>query len=172
MYFSNSPSSLGIYVGDKVDVLFSIDINEWQDRKNVQLIIRDIKTSGVQMCIDEKEKARFDEIWAGATFSADEEIFPSREDFVCVYKFIQNSLHLGKKEYSHKDIISKLASAYNQRRINYIKLKYIILVFKEMNIVGIEEPSEDVYRFSLHFSSSKRNLEKSSILRKLRSQMR
>ena len=172
MYFSNSPSSLGIYVGDKVDVLFSIDINEWQDRKNVQLIIRDIKPSGFQKSIDDKEKQRFEQIRAGATFYASEDILPTREDFVAVYKFLQSSIHAGKKELTHKDIMSKLAGSYNPRQIGYIKLKYIFMVFKELNIVGIEEIGTDTYRFWLHYSSAKRNLDKSNILRKLRSQIR
>ena len=42
IYFSNSPSSLGVYVGDKIDVLFNIDVNEWGGRECVQLIIRDL----------------------------------------------------------------------------------------------------------------------------------
>ena len=33
MCFSSSPSSLGVYVGDKIDILFNIDINEWGGRE-------------------------------------------------------------------------------------------------------------------------------------------
>ena len=170
MYFSNPPDSLGVYVGDKVDILFSIDINEWQDRKNVQLIVRDLKPSKAQSDIENRERARFEEIRNGASFTAEEDVIPERGDFVAVYKFIQNSAHNGCFTFSHRDICSRLSGA-SGCKINYVKLKFIIMIFREMNIVDIEEEKE-VYTFRLHFSASKKNLEKSSILKKLRSQMR
>ena len=170
MYFSNSPESLGIYAGDKVDILFSIDINEWQDRKNVQLIIRDLKPSQLQSDLESKERARFEEIKNGAPFSRDEDVIPERGDFVAVYKFIQNAAHNGIYTFSHRDICSRLNSVAGLK-IGYVKLKFIIMIFREMNIVDIEEENE-VYTFKLHFSSNKKNLEKSSILKKLRSQIR
>ncbi len=170
MYFSNSPDSLGVYVGDKVDILFSIDINEWQDRKNVQLIIRDLKPSQAQSDIENQEKIRFEEIKNGAPFTRDEDVIPERGDFVAVYKFIQNAAHGGSYTFSHRDICSRLNGVAGCK-IGYVKLKFIIMIFREMNIVDIEEDNE-VYTFRLHFSSNKKNLEKSSILKKLRSQIR
>ena len=170
MYFSNSPESLGVYVGDKVDILFSIDINEWQDRKNVQLIVRDLKPSQLQSDIENKERNRFEEIKNGASFTRDEDILPERGDFVAVYKFIQNAAHNGTYTFTHRDICSRVSSS-GLCKIGYIKLKFIIMIFREMNIVDIEEDNE-TYTFRLHFSSNKKNLEKSSILKKLRSQIR
>lgn len=172
MCFSNSPESLGVYAGDKVDCLYSIDINEWQDRKNVQLIVRDIKPSVSQRSQQEIEANRFEDIRAGATFTRDEDVLPDREDCVAVYKFIQNALHQGTDTFSHRDIISRISTGGEARRIGYIKLKFIIMVFREMNIVDISEIENEVYRFKLHFSSSKKDLDKSGILRKLRSQLR
>ena len=171
MYFSNSPDSLGIYVGDRVDVLFSIDINEWQDRRSVQLIVRDIKPSVAQSDLEEQERARFDEIKNGATFTAMEDVIPERNDFVAVYKYIQTAANSGIYTFSHKDLCNKVMAANNGYRLGYIKLKFIIMIFRELNIVGIEEENE-VYTFRLHYSSSKRNLDKSYILKRLRTQLR
>jgi hypothetical protein len=88
-----------------------------------------------------------------------------------VYKFLQNSLHAGTDTFTHRDLISKLASN-STREIGYVKLKFIIMVFKEMNLLQIDEFEDEKYRFKLHYSTAKKNLSKSSILRKLRSQMR
>ncbi len=172
MYFSNSPDSLEIYNGDKVDILFSISVNEWQDRKSVQLIVKDIKVSMSCESVYKNNKQRFEDVKSGAVYTADEEIFPEREDFVCVYKFIQNSLHMGVDTFTHKDLMSKLALFDNKRRIGYIKLKFIIMVFNEMNLIQIDEFADEEYRFNLHYSTAKKNLNKSSILRRLRSQIR
>ena len=171
MYFSNSPSSLNLYVGDKADILFNIDINEWGGRSNVQLIIRDIKPSRQQQMLEDVERARFEEIRSGASYDANENILPSRDDFGAVYKLMLNSLRCGTDTLSHKDIIAKLSNPQCGVGIGYIKLKFIIMIFNELNIVSIEEIDNEVYKFNIHYSSSKTELDKSNLLRRLRSQM-
>ncbi len=172
MYFSNSPDSLGIYNGDKVDILFNIVTNEWQDRKSVQLIIRDIKVSVSGKDLYNSNRQRFEDIKSGATFTSEENVFPEREDFVTVYKFLQSSLYAGYDTFTHKELLTKLSSGSMRGRIGYIKLKFIIMVFKEMNLIQIDEFRDEEYRFKLHYSTTKKNLTKSSILKRLRSQMR
>ncbi len=172
MYFSNSPESLGIYNGDKVDILFSMVINEWQDRKSVQLVIKDIKVAMSRENIYKADKQRFEDIKLGATFGSDDDIFPERDDFVTVYRFIQNSLHAGYDTFTHKELLSKLSALGGKNHIGYVKLKFIIMIFREMNLIQIDEFKEEEYRFALHYSTTKKNLNKSSILRRLRSQMR
>ena len=171
MYFSNSPSSLGLYVGDRVDLLFNIDINEWGGRESVQLILRDIKPSKQQQLRENKEKLRFEEIRGGASFEQSENVLPSRDDFAAVYKLMLNSLRSGTDTLSHRDITSKLSGVQSPVDIGYVKLKFIIMIFKELNIVGIDEPEHEIYKFRIHYSSTKTELEKSNLLRKLRSQM-
>lgn len=172
MFFSNSPSSLGVSAGDKIDILFSIDINEWQDRKSVQLILRDVKLRTSKSEAAEFSRRRFAEIKGGATFSEKEDIIPERRDFVAVYKFIQNSIRAGIDTFAHHELEKKLEALCDGYTFGYAKLKFMILVFRELNIITIEEMDGEVYRFSIRFSSNKQNLEKSSILKKLRTQIR
>ena len=171
MYFSNSPESLNIFVGDKVDVLFNLDVNEWGGRESAQLIVRDIKPSVSEKKKYEIEKARFEEIRNGASFTAEENVLPDREDFAAVYRFIQSSVRSGVDVISHKDIISRIRVADEGSNIGYVKLKVIIMVFTELNIVGIENLPDETYKFKLHYSTTKAKLEKSTLLRRLRSQM-
>ena len=170
MYFSNSPTSLGIYVGDKVDVLFNIDINEWGGRENVQIIVRDIKHTENQQTVFKKERERFEEIKAGAPFSAAENIMPSREDFAAVYNLMRSSLRMGVNTLTHRDITSRFSQP-GARIIGYIKLKIIIMVLKELNLVSLEEISDEVYKFDMHYTTTKTELEKSTWLRRFRSQI-
>ena len=167
MYFSNSPSSLGLYVGDRVDVLFNIDVNEWLGRKSVQLILRDVKPSLSNYKIEESNKVRFEEIKSGASFRESENVLPSRDDFAVVYRLMLSSLRNGITRLTHKDILSKTSST----NIGYLKLKFIIMVLKELNLVMIDENEDEVYDFNIHYSSSKSDLEKSNLLKKLRSQL-
>lgn len=171
MYFSNSPSSLGIYVGDKIDLLFNVDINEWAGRENLQIIVRDLKISEGQRSTVDAEHDRFKEIWSGGKFSSDENIMPSRDDFVVIYKLMLASFRSGVDTLSHREIIAKLKSEYPRSQIGYIKLKIIMMVLKELNIMNIEDVSDEVYKFAVHYSTQKTMLDKSTLLRKLRSQM-
>ncbi len=171
MYFSNSPESIGVYAGDKIDVLFNLDINEWLGRKSTQLIIKDIKTLSDKSEAEAIERERFEDIWNGATFSDDENVLPTRDDFVQIYKFVTASCRAGVNIFSHKDMILKLSKYSEGNNIGYIKLKIIIKVLQELNLMGIEEIGEEVYRFTIKFSS-KTNLDKSTLLRRLRNQQK
>lgn len=170
MYFSNSPDSLGIYVGDRVDLLFNMDVNDFGGKKSVQLIVKDIKISKEQTDSIRDEHTRFEQVRMGAAFSKNENIYPSREDFAAVYKFISASVRAGTDTLSHRDICARVARNYGIQ-LNYLKLKFIIMVMMEMNILTIEEVGDELYHFVLHYTTAKADLEKSNILRKLRSQM-
>ncbi len=170
MFFSCSPDSLGLYVGDKADVLFNIDVNEWAGRRSVQLIVRDIKESASQRSLIKMEHERFYEVWNGARFSPDEHILPSREDFAAVYRLLVASVRAGEDVMKVRDISRKLAHGKENPDIGYIKLLIIIKVMQELNIMGITEISEETYQFKVYYRSSKTELDKSNLLRRLRSQ--
>ena len=160
-----------MYVGDKVDVLFNLDVNEWGGRESAQIIIRDLKPSVTQKAKHRDEVARFEEIKNGAPFTAEEDILPDRSDFAAVYRLIQNSVRSGMDVLKDRDIIARLKNSEESSNIGYVKLKIIIMVFKELNIINIEDLYEDTYKFKLHYSTTKTKLDKSTLLRRLRSQM-
>ncbi len=171
MYFSNSPDSLGIYVGDKIDILFNIDINEWGDRESVQLIVRDVKHSKSEEDMRRAERERFEEVKSGAAFAESEEILPCRDDFAAVYKLMLLSQRAGINTLTHRDITARLNGLGGNPKIGYAKLKVIIMVFRELNLITIDEPLDEVYDFNIHYTSSKTELDKSTLLKKLHRQL-
>ena len=64
----------------------------------------------------------------------------------------------------------KLANTSYSDNINYIKLMYIIEILNEMKICRIENITDDIFKFEIYFNASKTNIDKSSILKKLKSQ--
>lgn len=169
--FGKALSKLDLFVGDTVDVMFNLDINEWNGRKTLQLVTREISLSESTIDENEKERARFSAVWAGSEFSESEAILPTREDFVAVYNLVRRSVRSGCDSLSHRAIYSALLSDPSVS-IGYVKLKVIIRVLQEMNLLGIEETSDEFYSFKLRFSDKKVDLEKSNILRKLRTQLK
>ncbi len=172
MYFSAAPETLGIYPGDEIDMLFNIDINDWLGRRSVQIIVRDIKASKMQTETEDRERLRFEEIRSGARIYKEENIVPTREDFAAVYKFLLLSQRNGIDTLTHRDITTRIGKLQGGGEIGYIKLKFIIMIFKELNLVSINETENEVYSFNIRFGAPKTDLEKSSLLKKIRSQLR
>lgn len=170
MCFSMPLAEMDLFVGDRVDLMFNLDINEWNGRKSVQLIVRDIRLAGAALDGAAREAERFAEIWAGAPFTPEEDVLPSREDFAAVYTLVRRAVRAGGDTLSHRGLLSRLSGG--SVRIGYIKLKLIIRILQELNLLGIEETEEEVYRFRLQFTQTKTDLEKSNLLRRLRSQMK
>ncbi len=171
MYFSKSPSELGVSVGDFVDILFTLDINEWNGRRSVQIIIKDLRKSEEQKPTEMLLRERFDEIWAGAEFSAKEDVLPVRDDFANLYRFILASVREGITDFSVNDILTSLIKQNRSCRIGYIKLRIMIKVMQEMNLLSIEELQDGCFRFAEYKRQGKVDLERSNLLRKLRSQL-
>ena len=169
MFFSCNPDTLSVYVGDKVDVLFNLDINEWSGRRNAQLIIRDIKQSEALTSMHKAKSERFAEIWAGAKILPGENVIPTRDDFATVYRLVISAVRSGSDTLSLSDILYRL-SRIGEKNVDLIKLSVIIKVMQELNIIGIVELGEGVYKFSMQYRSGKTELEKSNLLKRLRAQ--
>ena len=166
MYFSHETAKLDLYPGEKVDLLFSLDINEWAGKRSVQLIVRDLRPAERERLAGKREGERFREILEGDTFTPEENVVPTRDDFAAVYTVIRRLVRGGNDTFTTRSMHAQLsAQGYS---VGLVKLKFILSIFREMNILGIEEISEDTYRFHLKFNTGKADLEKSNILHQLR----
>ena len=170
MCFSRSQAQMDLFVGDSVDILFNLDINEYNGRKSVQLIVRDISLCRSARANEKSERARFEEIMAGASFTAEENVLPTRDDFAAVYTLVCRNVRAGCDTISHRALLKSLQGA-SRAVIGYVKLKVIIRVLQEMNLLGIEEVSDENYHFEVRFTDKKTDLEKSTWLHRLRTQM-
>lgn len=171
VYFGVQSAKLPLLEGNLVDIAFNLDINEYQNVKSVQLIVQDIKISEEyeQKCLDIKH--RYEQISAGAEFDSDENVIPTRDDFAAVYTIIRREFRLGHDTLT-ADMLMSLINKSERSDINYIKLQFIIKILNELKICGVEITGKDRYKFDVYFSASKTNIEKSSILKMLRSQCR
>ena len=157
--------------GDRVDVMFHLDINEYQNVRSLQLIVQDIRPSASFCGYCERMQKRFEEIRAGDGFDREEEVVPVRDDFALVYTVLRRESRLGHDKLSDMTLYS-LVEALSPGQVNYVKLQYILLILHELKVCGVERLEGGMNRFDVYFHAAKTNLEKSSILHKLRSQCR
>lgn len=169
MYFGLQTSRFPFSVNERVDTMVNLDINDYMNIKTVQLIVQDMKHSRRALKQYSNEKARFTEILHGAEFLTEENIIPSREDLALVYTSVRRETRAGRDEFSVYELLALVNVNYS-RTVNYSKLMYILKIFIELEICGVEEAGEDVYRFDIYYNSSKTSIERSAVLKRLRQQ--
>lgn len=167
MYFGMNRMKFDVMEGEKVDILCSVDINDFMNVQSVQLIVQDCRLSENSVAKCEEEKRRYAEIRAGGAFSESENVIPKREDFVKVYTTISIEWRNGRSTLSTRELLLMLGE---KSGIGYIKLKNILLILYELKICGVEEVFDDTYKFDIYFNPTKTAIEKSSILKTLKGQ--
>ena len=86
--FGTNLGDEGFSVGDEVDVICSIDINEFRGERNVQLILRDIDRSSSEKAKVEAEAKKIKEYVDNPAKICPDDI-PTRSDFVEIYNEIR-----------------------------------------------------------------------------------
>ena len=170
LYFGVGISEHGFDVGDSIDVLFTVDVNDYKNQQSVQMILQDARRSEKDTKRLHWEKEEYARISAGGSFAWEDNVVPSREDFAAVYKLLRREYRAGRDAMSVKEMRKLLAAGPEANSPSYVKLKYILRVLNELSICEIEEIHADIYHFSVAYTASKTSIDKSSILKKLRSQ--
>ena len=170
IWFGMSSLDLPVETTDPIDVLFQLNINEYQNTTSLQMIVQDIRVTTEYENAYQASVDRYTEISAGARFDESEDVVPTRDDFVPVYKILRKEFYSGRNLMTIRRMLG-LLKKIGGREIGYIKLKFIIRIMQELQLCEVFEATPDHYIFSLEYQSGKTNIEKSSILRKLKAQM-
>ena len=174
MYFRHTLSDIDVYPGDEIDVMYNLDVNEFQGRRSLQMIVKEFRLSDRTAS---REHAAHEEYGCvcrcmeeGTPISADlaELVIPERKDFASVYSKLKREICLGHEVYSIRAFRHFLAAC--GIHMNYGKLKFILRIFDEMRILRVIEadPEREIYHFEYVSTQGKVNLEKSAIMQKLR----
>ena len=163
--------AFGYNPGEKIDILFNIDVNEYNGSRTVQLLIRDTRHSDSYTMEWDAAEVRYREIANGALFTAAENILPSREDFASVYRVLRTKFCESFSEISERQLLS-MANMGGQPRINRIKLRVILDVLKEMKLCDIQPREFDLIEFHVDLSAPKVDLASSPLLCRLKEQRR
>lgn len=169
MYFGVGESELGCTEGDVVDVLFNIDINEYRGVRSVQLVLHDIRLCEEYERRLSDERELYERIRQGGSVYESDDVIPTREDFARVYTTLRKEYRSQTSVLGIRAIL-RLVNTAELPEINYPKLKFILRILDELRICEVTECESDVYRFNIFFNGSKTNIEKSSILKKLKGQ--
>jgi single-stranded-DNA-specific exonuclease len=169
MLFSTTREQFPYCEGDRIDLLGTVDVNEFRDIRTVQMVLQDIRPAVSAAKREREQIERYRTVRAGAALLPGEDMIPSHDDCARVYVLLRREFRRGRDTFSIRALLAML-SGTDAPPITYGKLKYILEIFHELLICGVTECESDVYRFDIFFNASKTNIEKSAILRKLKSQ--
>ncbi len=164
--FGTAPTEYDFYAGDKVDIAFNLEINNFQGVQNVQMIVRGIKKNKESFDIEESQKQLYNDIKNGDKSELIQDVVPTHDDFAEVYRYIINEIRKGNSTVSVRSIEHRFR---HNERIGYVKIKFIIDIFRETNVIGIQDLGDDRYTFKQNYTRQKVNLDKSSIYKRLKS---
>lgn len=170
--FGISGKDYNICPGDLVDVVFHMQINDWQGRKGLQIIIKDIRKTATS--IDEK-MSELESLYVQDPEKALEFLsrnvhikdyaVPKSKDFNFVYRFLKSN-YWGETVVCDLDMISFLMTDEKNKRISLFKLSRIFDIFEETQLLKIHSISYNRKIFELLDTKTKVNLTDSRTYRK------
>lgn len=175
MCFRMTPTELDIYVGDVVDVLYNLDINEFMGARTLQMIVRDIRLTEKRLAAEIREHKILDALLAGElpelTAAEAALAIPDRNEFATVYRLLRRELRVEHEVFSIRALGHLLFSCGYD--VPYIKLKIIILVFRELGFFTVDEldAEREIYSFGSVGTKEKTSLDSSRLLTAIKSRL-
>ncbi len=169
VWFGMSPARLPAVVGDEVDVLFQLNINEYQGVRSLQLILQDLRPSAGARAERMHMKERLDAILAGAPLLPEECPVPDRADIAAVFTRLRTEARRDVQSITERDLLDRLQHAADGNPPwNGVKLRLVLHILKDMGVIACEEIDDGIFRFTVHFDAPKTSIEASPLLMSLR----
>jgi single-stranded-DNA-specific exonuclease len=184
LYFGVSEAQISFNVGDLVDVMFNLSVNHYNGSTELQMILNDVRFASSIYNERVQYRSRLFDVLNGSSFYKSEDIIPSRNDFVFLYKYFSGFRSQDMYSISDSDFMKSISDLPNdQCKINFIKYRVMLEVFSELDIITLEyvqlvsdcngsqwDLPEDICVIKKG-NAIKVNLEDSSLLKKLQKQM-
>lgn len=171
VWFGMSPLRLPFEVTEQVDVMFQLNLNEYQNTVSLQLLVQDMRLSDSFEAAYAEQKRLYRHICEDGEYTAEDRVLPTRDDMAVIYQFLRREYRNGHSVFTARRLLAAMRSLHAQE-INYVKLKFTIRIMQELLLCGVTETEPDTFVFEFYDSTAKTNIEKSSILHKLKRQMR
>lgn len=170
VYFGTEASKIPFRPGECVDVAFQMNINEYQNDRTVQLIVRDLRLGTAERTKRETQEKLYREAREHPEERVREALIPARDDFTRVYLYLRSEARKscgGEVNCTLFDIAAHFGPT-NDAAAALVRIRFVLDIFAETGILRFEETEPYRYSISLCRTDGKVDLERSSIYRKLK----
>ena len=163
IFFSTTSADAGLSVGDKVDIAFYPQINEYRGGKSIQLLVTDLRPARTRA---QTERALFERFHRGESITAAEAaaLLPTRQEFVHLWKYLSGQP--GEVEVTVPHLAKSVARCAGTRE-TYMRTMVCLEVMGERGLLNVQYCSDHV-RVSTRQVEGKVDLEESHIIKKLK----
>ena len=164
IFFSATLAQAGLSCGDRVDVAFTPQVNEYRGWRTVQLQLCDLRPALTRA---QAERALYEKFRRGEPLSRSEAaaLLPSREDFVSLWRYLKGHTAHGPLEETAPRLARNIARACGQRE-TVMRTLVCLEVFDERGLIRLERTTDHL-QIGLTAVDGKVDLEQSVIMRKL-----
>lgn len=166
IFFSASMENLPLGPGDRADIAFTPQINEFRGARSVQLQVMDLQNAPTRA---QAEFSLFDRLQAGNPISSEEamSILPARSDFEQVWRYLKRFAESEPLVDNPAHLVKNIAKTFRIRE-TYARTMVCIHVFRERGLIRVEQQGSGRIRIELCPVDSKVDLEQSELLCRLR----
>ena len=170
IFFSTTARLAAVSVGDRVDLAFTPQINEYRGQRMVQLNLVDIRPDESARSAQDEARTLYARHRAGDALSMAEaeELLPCRKDFIAVWRYLTAHAENGWLQ-EEAGCLSRKIARYAAAPCCPGKTWVCLEVFAEQGLLVLEQRPR-MLRIRLTSEGKKVNLEQSQILRHLKMQ--
>jgi single-stranded-DNA-specific exonuclease len=160
--------------GDRIDLLFALDINEWQGRRSAQLLIRDIHLAASGNRFDDEPEAAEHHYTAHGSLRDLMRLFtqplqallPEAAEYKAVYQYLRTRLE-GKTTLVDLVLLARKISRSYQMTVHPFRLARILSVFQETGLINRQSLGNNRFRLTVLPVTNRVRLEDSPTYRRL-----
>ena len=168
MYFNMQASSLPFGPGDRADILYTLEVNEYMGKRTPQMTVRDmIPSAEIRERIDAKREL-YREIIDGAAIPRSISAVPVRGEFADVYRELVSRFSKGRSKFGAAELARSL---HWKGENSFVKIKLIADILCETKLIDFtvrRDPGDDIYLFRIIPAKGKTNLDKSGLYNRIR----
>lgn len=163
MLFFTTPKQFPYCIGDVLDLAVTIDINEYNNKQSLSVIVKDIKSNNADTQTMLRHNELFERLMDLEKLSREEAeiLLPSREDFAIVFKFL-------RKEKIWEFPVDIICTKINNTRINYGRLQVILTAMHQLSLIDYQQ-SWNKTIISILPTQGKADLNSAKIMKQLNS---
>ena len=165
IFFSATAAEAGVAPGDRLDVAFTPQVNEYRGWRSVQLQVCDLRPALTRA---QAERALYEKFHRGdlLTRQEAEALLPTREEFVVLWRYLKGRAERTPLEETAPRLARSIARSCG-RRETVMRTLVCLEVFDERGLIRLEHKTDHLH-IALRAVEGKVDLEDSCILRRLR----
>ena len=155
--FGLGQTEADIAAGERADVVFRLDVNEFRNTKTVQLLVSDIHARGVSERYA-SDTGFLKKVENGESFNASEDLLPDRDTFASVYRTVR--ARAGEDGFT----VSLYRLSKHCDEMRPAKLKLALEILSDVGLISLEilpvlgASCTELYRIKVPRSTEKINL--------------